>query len=219
MVKVICENCGKEFEIENKYYNRSKTKKFFCSKKCSCIFNNSSKSIIANTNDDIFIDAVNTSKSVREICRKIGYKSISSFVVEEIKKKCESLNIKYPNSKHVKGKRSIREKTKGEILSSFKTYQGYRSAIRRDAEKTFEELDGHCSCCVCGYNRHIEIAHVKAVSSFSHNALIKEINNIENIIPLCPNHHWEFDNGVMNEDNLLKIEKYLKNRKNSGMEE
>ena len=39
------------------------------------------------------------------------------------------------------------------------------------------------------------------------------------IIPLCPNHHWEFDNGVMNEDNLLKIEKYLKNKKNSGMEE
>ena len=42
---------------------------------------------------------------------------------------------------------------------------------------------------------------------------LAEINNIENIIPLCPTHHWEFDNGVMNEDNLLKIEKYLKHKK------
>lgn len=34
----------------------------------------------------------------------------------------------------------------------------------------------------------------KATSDFDDDVLIKEINNINNLIGLCPNHHWEFDN-------------------------
>ena len=26
---------------------------------------------------------------------------------------------------------------------------------------------------------------------------IEEINNINNLIGLCPNHHWEYDNGLL----------------------
>ena len=28
--------------------------------------------------------------------------------------------------------------------------------------------------------------------------LISEINNIDNLIALCPNHHWEFDHSQLN---------------------
>lgn len=39
LVKVICLNCGKEFEIKNKVYNRSQNKHFFCGLKCSAQYN------------------------------------------------------------------------------------------------------------------------------------------------------------------------------------
>ncbi|WP_443081868.1 HNH endonuclease [Terrisporobacter sp.] len=50
---------------------------------------------------------------------------------------------------------------------------------------------------MCGYTNHIEIAHIKAVSDFDDNILISEINNPDNLIGLCPNHHWEYDNGLL----------------------
>lgn len=39
--KVYCEQCGKEFEITNFTYKRSKTKRFFCSRSCSAKYTNS----------------------------------------------------------------------------------------------------------------------------------------------------------------------------------
>jgi len=56
------------------------------------------------------------------------------------------------------------------------------------------------ACQNCGYSKHVEYCHKKPISSFSENTLIKEINSDSNIISLCPNCHWEYDN------NLLKIE-------------
>ena len=55
-------------------------------------------------------------------------------------------------------------------------------------------------CAICGYTNHIEVAHIKAVSDFSDNTMIKDINSIENLIALCPNHHWEYDNGLLKLD-------------------
>lgn len=49
-------------------------------------------------------------------------------------------------------------------------------------------------CRHCGYNKHIELAHIKGVSSFEDSALLSEINSEDNVLPLCPNCHWEFDN-------------------------
>lgn len=49
-------------------------------------------------------------------------------------------------------------------------------------------------CFKCGYNKHVELAHIKPVSSFPDDTLIKVVNSKENVIQLCPNCHWEFDN-------------------------
>ena len=54
------------------------------------------------------------------------------------------------------------------------------------------------SCLVCKYSTHVETCHIKPVSSFSAEALIKEINKLNNLVYLCPNHHWEFDKGLLN---------------------
>ncbi|MGB3945746.1 MAG: HNH endonuclease [Candidatus Saccharimonadales bacterium] len=53
------------------------------------------------------------------------------------------------------------------------------------------------SCDVCGYDKHVEVAHIVDVASFPDSATIREINSRENVRGLCPNHHWELDNGVL----------------------
>lgn len=44
-------------------------------------------------------------------------------------------------------------------------------------------------CAICGYDKHVEIAHIKPVSDFADSCTIAEINSIDNLIALCPNHH------------------------------
>ena len=49
-------------------------------------------------------------------------------------------------------------------------------------------------CAHCGYDKHVELAHIKDIASFPDDALLSEVNSEDNIIQLCPNCHWEFDN-------------------------
>jgi len=39
-----------------------------------------------------------------------------------------------------------------------------------------------------------------SMSEFSDDTLIKDINNTDNLVGLCPNHHWELDNGYLRLD-------------------
>lgn len=86
--------------------------------------------------------------------------------------------------------------TKGELKNRRKGYQSFRSAVRHHAEKVFKS-SGSALCAVCGYDKHVEVCHRVSVSSFPDTALVSEINAISNLVGLCPNHHWEFDNGLI----------------------
>lgn len=52
-------------------------------------------------------------------------------------------------------------------------------------------------CQKCGYTLHIELAHIRPISDFPDSATLAEINQESNILALCPNHHWEFDNSFI----------------------
>lgn len=52
-------------------------------------------------------------------------------------------------------------------------------------------------CEYCGYNRTVEVCHIKPIASFSRDEPISSINSLDNLICLCPNCHWEFDNGLL----------------------
>ena len=67
------------------------------------------------------------------------------------------------------------------------------SELRADARKkgSFKE------CAVCGYDKHVETCHIKAISAFETSSTIREINDRSNLMGLCPNHHWEFDHGLL----------------------
>jgi hypothetical protein len=67
------------------------------------------------------------------------------------------------------------------------------SGIRGLARLWFKDLTNQ-PCCHCGYSLHVELCHIKAISSFPDEALVSEVNSKDNIVQLCPNCHWEFDN-------------------------
>lgn len=55
-------------------------------------------------------------------------------------------------------------------------------------------------CKNCGYFLHVELCHIKPLSTFSNDSLLKDVNSEQNVIPLCRNCHWEFDKGLLKLD-------------------
>lgn len=68
-------------------------------------------------------------------------------------------------------------------------------ALVRTRARSIAKALGWSRCSICGYSKIIEIAHIKPINTFDENTKISEINDIKNLVPLCPNHHWEFDHG------------------------
>lgn len=77
-----------------------------------------------------------------------------------------------------------------------RNYQSH-SRIRDLARKKALLQKRFCKCAECGYSNHVEVCHIKAIKDFDKNTTIETINDINNLIGLCPNHHWEFDNGIL----------------------
>jgi hypothetical protein len=98
-------------------------------------------------------------------------------------------------------KASARDKlgstTKGELLSRRKGYASARATIREHAALTFSENCTERMCSACGYDKYVEVAHIKSVASFPDSATLAEINHPDNLVGLCPTHHWEFDAGFL----------------------
>jgi heterodisulfide reductase subunit B len=63
--------------------------------------------------------------------------------------------------------------------------------VRSRARAVFKDHPQICQ--TCGYDKHVEICHKKAIKDFPHTALVSEINSPDNLLMLCPNCHWEFD--------------------------
>lgn len=92
-------------------------------------------------------------------------------------KTCESCFDKYKNR--------LGNLTKGE--TNARSIRNHARVVAKPEGK---------SCNKCGYSKHVEVCHRKAVSLFPKTALVKEINSFDNLILLCPNCHWEFDHFI-----------------------
>ncbi len=75
--------------------------------------------------------------------------------------------------------------------------QSLYGRIRLNARTITRELPKICS--ICGYDNHVQVAHIKPISKFLGETLISEVNDFKNLSFLCPNHHWEFDHGLLTE--------------------
>ena len=151
--------------------------------------------IIDSFDNKQFSEIVENSETWKEIGEKLGYKStISSNNKQKIINRCLELGI---NSPTIKKANPVSEQTKGQLFQTRKNWQSARTAIRKLAQKSFEDSGKPYKCVICGYTNHIEIAHIKAVSDFDDETIVSEINHPDNLIGLCPNHHWEYDNGIL----------------------
>ena len=77
-----------------------------------------------------------------------------------------------------------------------------RSLARAQAKSLFPEQ----KCAKCGYDNHVHVCHIKAIKDFPPETPISTVNAKENLILLCPNHHWEFDNGLLNMEGAAGVE-------------
>lgn len=67
----------------------------------------------------------------------------------------------------------------------------------RDLARRAYVAAGRPMCCArCGYDVHVEVCHIRAMKDFPRDALVAEVNAQDNLVALCPNHHWEFDHGA-----------------------
>ena len=154
---------------------------------------NKNVTLIDKLSDEEFCKIIAKSNSWMEIVSNIGYKNIGSKVKKLIFNRCEKLNLVLNINKLT----LVENITKGELFSKRKSWQSARSAIQKMARIVFFKNNDKPKCCICGYDKHVEVAHIKPVSNFTDDSLITEINSIDNLIGLYPNHHWEYDNGIL----------------------
>ena len=158
-------------------------------------------SLVFSISEKEFINIINSYNNWVDIGEKLGYKSnLSPNVKAAIETRCKELGIKL--NILLTNNNDVLTKTKGELFNSRKNWQSARSAIQKSARRVYFENIDKPKCAICGYNKHVEVAHKKSVSEFDDNTLIKDINSINNLVGLCPNHHWEFDNGLLTLENF-----------------
>lgn len=164
----ICKYCGKIIEIKDGQRATDVRIKKFCNQYCASKFNNKDKKIITRC----------------LVCGKqIGNKSKHC---NKHKKKTQKSFIEIWNNV-----------TKKELSIKRLDYQSRRSTIQRHARKVFKQSGKPMVCVNCGYDKFVDVSHLKSVSSFDNEATFSEINNINNLIALCPNCHWEFDHKIL----------------------
>jgi hypothetical protein len=94
----------------------------------------------------------------------------------------------------------VSEMTKKELLDYYKgSPYWFKVKMTGHAQTIWRHTKRPNVCVVCGFE-HINISHIKDVRDFDMETKIGAINSPDNLVGLCPNHHWLFDRG------LLKLE-------------
>ena len=179
MINTNCGTCDKEIIKTQREINGSKSGKTFCSRSCAAKNNN------------------------------LGVQHN-----KPIERTCAHCNIKYRCSKNnrivllcEKCSNTFRDRTDFYKAITYEQYLEEASIKNKHPSWKSSHIRAFCKrwnkdltilpCQVCNYDTHIELCHIKPISSFNDTATLGEINSPKNILVLCRNHHWEFDNKVI----------------------
>lgn len=89
-------------------------------------------------------------------------------------------------------KNSINHQNISEVLYGGNGHRSNRYGyVRWHAKKTIKHREKKCER--CGYDKHVEVCHIKPIKDFDPTTLLEEVNSPDNLLLLCPNCHWEFD--------------------------
>lgn len=177
-----CLHCGEVIEVKDGHKIREARVKKYCDHSCAASRNNGLK------------------RKLTKQEKKEKWKRCSCACGNKIN--CKSTRCKDCVNK-IKDSR-----TKGDLFNNRKNWQSARSCIQKEARRIYFSTNKNPKC-FCGYTKHIEVCHIKDVSEFPDTALISEINDVSNLIGMCPTHHWEFDNDELEVNiNLIIKEEY-----------
>jgi HNH endonuclease len=184
-----CRECGTVILVPEGVKVKLIRIKHFCNRACANRFNNRSRMIPQTER----VNRERTRRSHRllpSVCQHCGQETRSR---EGRRKLCDTCyrSFRFPDGV------TFPERTKQELFARRSSWQSARSSIRNHAHRIYCQSGKPLACLVCGYATHVDIAHLRPVNSFPDAATIHEINDISNLIPLCPNHHWELDNGIL----------------------
>lgn len=206
LLKFECEYCHSTYERSKIQYlqhiRNQKKMSSFCSPKCrslgegtlvsfSCVqcqkeFIKPKKEISKNNFCSQSCSAIWTNKNYNKAKKRLP------------EKECNICNTSIP--RNIKTCRTCRDDKETSLSKNILLEKGirfYHRTIRNKSRYKYMKSDKIKQCYICGYNKHIEVAHIKSVENFDKNSLLSEINSLDNLIALCPNHHWELDHGLL----------------------
>ncbi len=171
--KVIqCMNCGNET-----------TNPKLCSKSCSAIYNNYKHTKRYQTRKK-------NNPAKKFYCCECGVK------VGTGRKKCDDCHRENPKKGGIPKSLIDWDNITLSDVADRATYQVH-AQIRQRARFRYRKSSRPKYCANCGYDKHIEICHIQAISDFSPETNVSKINDLKNLVALCPNCHWELDNGEL----------------------
>jgi hypothetical protein len=204
-ITLVCDFCGAEFSRRESEHNkcvRRGCKKFYCSKKCHQE-NSKAKTVKCSV---CGVDTRNPKFCSRSCAAVYNGKAVPKR--KKIQKKCVVCGVDVVNrNRYCKDHRPKRpyNNSKGSDRMKMETVGSRRldrvgdqyPSIRAHARRRAREFGILNECYVCGYTLYIECCHRTPISDFPGDTLIDVVNSRDNLVGLCPNHHWEFDNGFL----------------------
>lgn len=172
-----CSNCGIDIV---KLTTKTSSGIWFCSRSCSTSYNNRKRQI---------------GPSKKKCCRKHCDNCVEIWTDNLCKKHKEERTTRLATGNPI---------TVGELRNKKSVLNQHRSSrhnlLGHRARYHLKHLLS-VSCFRCGYSPHVELCHIKPLRDFPDGALVSEVNNECNVVPLCPNCHWEMDHN----SELLKL--------------
>lgn len=167
-----CLQCGAVLQVRGDEQCAAARKRRFCNQSCAASFNNEKQP--KRPPSDLY-------------CKSCGVK------LDRIR--LSSGNLSHPTRcttcKSTPG--SWTQESKACLFKRYIVFAAH-AKIREHSRIVYEKSGKPRRCEVCGYTRHVEVCHRRGVAQFPDDALIVEINHIDNLVALCPTHHWEHDN-------------------------
>lgn len=213
-----CLYCKKEFKREKTHLKtsikRGGNAGKFCSHECSNQFHSKKiKLPCLNCGNEIQRMQWEIKKSLNVFC---SHKCFILFKSKNISKIENKISCECGNKKNIQAKKCKEcslvvktnlffSKTKREIFEKSKNYFSARSTICKNARYWIKKYNFEKKCLICSYDKHVETAHIISVMKAPDAFQMKAINSKENLMYLCPNHHWEFDNNFISIEQILKL--------------
>ena len=205
-----CLNCKKLIETNSAVKVSQTKKKKFCDRSCAAQYNNKGRDQWVNKREQkLRVEQTEgtgqssyLSSGVCEICEE-------TFDLTPIKRNSDYASHGYyaarfcPSCRYIRKRRSGKdgnlpeERTKQYYYDKYSVSLYARAAITFFARRAYKRAGLPMVCKVCGYNKHAQVCHKKSIADFPMEALIGEINALDNLIALCPNCHWEFDHDFL----------------------